>query len=240
MNDIFIFLVSILVGGVAALSGFGIGSLLTPVFAWSVGTKLAVALVVVPHFVATLARVWWLREALDRHVFLTFGLASAAGGLVGAYLHTVSSSQVLSIVFGLLLILASVGLWTGFWNRLHFGASGGLVAGVVSGVLGGLVGNQGGIRTAALLGVQVRKEAFIATGTAAALVVDLVRLPIYVHSQWEGIQVHAVSVVIACVGTLIGTWFGVHGLRRLPETWFRPALAGLLFVLGVSMLVKHL
>jgi hypothetical protein len=38
-----------LAGGIAAVSGFGIGSLLTPVLALQIGTKLAVAAVAVPH-----------------------------------------------------------------------------------------------------------------------------------------------------------------------------------------------
>lgn len=41
-------LVAVLAGGIAAMSGFGIGSLLTPIFAVHYGTKLAVAIVSVP------------------------------------------------------------------------------------------------------------------------------------------------------------------------------------------------
>jgi hypothetical protein len=41
--------VSVVAGAVASVSGFGIGSLLTPPLAVRVGTKLAVAAVSVPH-----------------------------------------------------------------------------------------------------------------------------------------------------------------------------------------------
>ena len=37
------------------------------------------------------------------------------------------------------------------------------IAGAMSGFLGGLVGNQGGIRTAAMLGFEVPRQAFVAT-----------------------------------------------------------------------------
>jgi uncharacterized membrane protein YfcA len=46
-------LVAIVAGGIAAVSGFGIGSLLTPTLAVAIGTKLAVAAIASPHFVAT-------------------------------------------------------------------------------------------------------------------------------------------------------------------------------------------
>jgi len=43
MIELGVLLVSIVAGGVAGISGFGIGSLLTPLLAVHYGTKLAVA-----------------------------------------------------------------------------------------------------------------------------------------------------------------------------------------------------
>jgi uncharacterized protein len=238
MNDGIIFLVGLLAGGVAAVSGFGIGSLLTPLFALRLDVKAAVALVSIPHFVATAYRFWLLRAHIDKRVFWTFGLTSAVGGLAGAYFHTFSGSRTLSLVFGSLLILTAIGQWTGFWSRLRFGPRLGMAAGVVSGFLGGLVGNQGGIRTAAMFGFQVPKEAFVATGTAAALVVDIVRMPIYVRSQKALLGDFIVPAIWVTLGTLLGTWIGVRWLRQIPESIFRRTIAVLLFILGVTMVFK--
>src|SRR5207249_4847166 len=96
-------LVALVAGAIAAVTGFGIGSLLTPVLALSVGTKLAVAAVAIPHFVGTAQRFWILRRHVDRRVLLGFGVASAAGGLLGALLHVWISSQALGRIFGALL-----------------------------------------------------------------------------------------------------------------------------------------
>lgn len=238
MDLVFVLFTSGLAGAIAAISGFGIGSLLTPVFAWNVGTKAAVAIVSIPHFIATAYRSWLLRAHIDRRVLLTFGLASAIGGLLGAYVHTISNSQSLALIFGILLILTAVGQLTGFWDRLRYGPKIGTLAGIVSGLLGGLVGNQGGIRTAAMFGFRVPKESFVATGTAAALVVDIVRMPFYVWSQKAVIQGMLVQTGVAVIGTVLGTWAGVRWLHRMPESIFRPIVAGLLLLLGVTMLIK--
>jgi uncharacterized membrane protein YfcA len=238
MDGLLLFLLSLLAGGVGALSGFGIGSLLTPFFAWRYGTKLAVAVVSIPHFFATAYRCWLLRAHIDRRVLWTFGLASSAGGLAGAFLHTVSESRALTYLFGGLLILAGAGQWTHFWDRLRFGPKTGVAAGIISGILGGLVGNQGGIRTASLFGFHVPKEAFIATGTAAALAVDIVRMPVYVASQWEGMQATLALSLISTAGTLIGTWAGTRWLRRIPEAVFKRVVAILLILLGLAMFLK--
>lgn len=227
-----------LAGAIAAVSGFGIGSLLTPVFAWNLGTKLAVAVVSIPHFVATAYRCWLLRTHIDRRVLLTFGLASAVGGLIGAYIHTISGSRLLTFTFGTLLMLSGLGQISGFWNRLRFGSKIGTVAGIFSGLLGGLVGNQGGIRTAAMFGFHVPKESFVATGTAAALVVDLVRMPVYVWSQKFSMQGIMPDIFVAIIGTVIGTWAGVRWLQRIPESIFRHLVAWLLLILGGFMLMK--
>src|SRR5438270_7822852 len=78
---------AVVAGAIAAVSGFGIGSILTPLLALSMGTKLAVAVVSIPHFIGTALRFVLIREHLDRRVLATFGVASAAGGLTGALLH---------------------------------------------------------------------------------------------------------------------------------------------------------
>src|SRR5437667_3080558 len=114
-----VFLVAVLAGAVASVAGFGIGSILTPLLTWQVGTKLAVAAVSIPHLAGTAVRFWRLRAHIDRRVLLTFGLASAAGGLLGALLHSYAGSPVLAVVLGLLLVFAGVMGLTGLAQRLR-------------------------------------------------------------------------------------------------------------------------
>jgi uncharacterized protein len=52
---------------------------------------------------------------------------------------------------------------------VRWGSVAAWVAGALSGALGGLVGNQGGIRSAAMLGFKVPQESLVATATAIAL-----------------------------------------------------------------------
>jgi uncharacterized protein len=138
-------------GAVASVAGFGIGSILTPLLAWRLDAKLAVAAVSLPHLAGTAVRFWRLRGHVDRRVLLSFGLASAAGGLLGALLHVYADSPVLAVVLGVLLVFAGVLGLTGLADRLPFRGPWAWVAGAASGAFGGLVGNQGGIRSAALL-----------------------------------------------------------------------------------------
>lgn len=229
--------VALVAGSIAAVVGFGIGSLLTPVLAVETGTKLAVAAIAIPHFVGTLQRFVLLRRHVDRRVLLGFGLASALGGLAGALLHAQVSSRSLAIVFGALLLLAAVAEFTGWMQRVRWGRRAGWIAGALSGAMGGLVGNQGGIRSAAMLGFDVPKESFVATATAIALLVDLARLPVYLGTQWEAILQAWPLISIATLGVVAGTALGTRVLGRLPQRHFRRVIALCLAALGIYMLV---
>ncbi len=232
-----ILFVAILAGAIAAVSGFGIGSLLTPLFALYFPLKLAVAIVSIPHLIGTAVRFQRLRAHLDRQVFIHFGLFSAAGGFIGAILSSRAKSPTLAIVFAGLLIFSGLSGLFGFSERMRFGRRAAWIAGGVSGFFGGLVGNQGGIRSAALLGFGIQRDALVATATAVALVVDGARMPVYFLTETQGVLAAWRPMLIAVAGVLIGTVWGVHILRRIPELLFRRIVSGLIIALGIYMLI---
>src|SRR5207247_2026957 len=125
-------------------------------------------------------------------------------------------SSALAVIFGLLLVFAGIGSLTGFAQRMRFsGRRSALVGGALSGLLGGLVGNQGGIRAAALLGFDVEREAFVATATAVALIVDGARIPVYLATQGADLATHWPLIVVLSIGAVVGTFAGGWALRRL-------------------------
>jgi uncharacterized membrane protein YfcA len=224
-----------LAGAIASFVGFGIGSLLTPLFAVRMGTQLAVAAVSIPHFLATALRFWRLRSHVDRRVLLSFGATSAAGGLTGALLHSYATNRALSIAFGIILLFVGASEMTGFARKMRFHGPVAWIAGAASGLFGGLVGNQGGIRSAALLGFDVDKQAFVATATAIGLIVDGARMPVYFVTQLHSLVHVWPLIVLASAGTLVGTVGGVRVLGRIPESAFRRIVAALLLALGAYM-----
>ena len=227
--------VALISAGIAAVTGFGVGSLLTPTLAVVTGTKLAVAAISLPHLVATAQRFWMLRKHVDRHVLWSFGITSAIGGLAGALIHTRVSSRALTLVFGIVVAVAGVSELTGWMRRVRWGRRSAWAAGAISGALGGMVGNQGGIRTAALLGFDVPKQSFVATATAIGLFVDGARMPIYLATQHREILSIWPLVLTATVAVAIGTAVGTRVLGNVPEQSFRRVVAVLLIALGTYM-----
>ena len=236
-HTVLLTLAGIVARAIAAISGFGIGSILTPLLAAWVGTKLAVALVSIPHFIGTALRFAVIRQHVNRSVLWSFGITSAAGGLIGAVLHVWLRSVVLGYVLGVLLVFAGITGVTGLASRLRFGRRTAWVAGALSGMFGGLVGNQGGIRSAALLGFDLKRDEFVATATAIALLVDVFRMPVYAVSQFGQMATQWPIMAVATVGVVIGTLSGKWMLSRIPQSVFRLMVACIVLALGIWMLV---
>jgi uncharacterized membrane protein YfcA len=177
------------------------------------------------------------RREVDWRIVRSFGFTSAAGGLTGALLNTWATSRALELVFGSLLIVAGASQVTGYAKRWRLHGTLAWLGGALSGLFGGLVGNQGGIRTAAMLGFNVDKRQFVATTTAVALLVDLARVPIYVAVETAALGRLWQTVAIATIGVVIGTLFGEKLLARVAEQKFRVVVGALLLLLGIPFVI---
>jgi uncharacterized membrane protein YfcA len=236
--ELLIFVVALISGATAAVVGFGIGSMLTPLLATSFGMSAAVAAVTIPHAVATAVRCWRLRQSIDRDVLLRFGVLSAAGGLAGALAYSRLGSAALSRVLGGLLLLTAAAQLSGLAERWH---PRGLLVGMLgftSGFFGGIAGNQGGLRSAALTSFRLSAAALVATGTATGLMVDAARTPVYLWSSGPVVLSLWRPIAIATTGVLAGTFLGERILFGLSPATFRRVLGAAVGVLGVWLLTR--
>jgi uncharacterized membrane protein YfcA len=92
--------------------------------------------------------------------------------------------------------------------------------------------------SAATLGFDVPKHAFVATATAVSLIVDGARLPAYLATQGQEVAALCPFLLAATAGAVIGTLAGERMLRRMPEPVYRRLVAGLVLALGVFMLFR--
>jgi uncharacterized protein len=235
---VLVFVAGIVSGATAAIAGFGIGSILTPLLISRLGGSLAVAAVSIPHAIATAVRCWRLRRSISWPVVRSFGVLSAAGGLVGALLYARVGSRAIEITLGVLLVATSIAAlsdWTRKWKP------NGIVAqtlGFLSGLFGGIAGNQGGLRAAALLTFALKPAEFVATSTAVGLAIDAARMPIYVWRAGPELLTVLTPIGVATAGVLIGTLFGERLLFGLSPERFRRVVGILIGVLGVWLILK--
>jgi uncharacterized membrane protein YfcA len=234
--DAVLLALAIVAGATAAVAGFGIGSLLTPLLAASFGTPAAVAVVAVPHAVATGIRGWRLRRHIDWPVLARFGVPSALGGLAGAALYAGLGGGALTRVLGALLVVTAIGGLTGVMSKLRPRGAAVWALGLLSGTFGGVVGNQGGLRSGALMAFRLAPTAFIATATATGLIVDAARTPIYIWRSGGTMASLWWPMAVATVGVVIGTLTGERLLFGLSPVRFRQVVSVLIGALGLWLL----
>ncbi len=233
----FVSIIAFVAGATASVVGFGIGSLLTPLIAVRYGTDVAVAVVALPHLGGGLLRGWLLRRSIDRRVVVRFGILSAIGGLVGALVFARLSPSVLTRILGLLLLLtASAGIsrWSERWTPRGILP---WVFGALSGFFGGVVGNQGGLRAAALSTFGLAPAAFVATSTFIGVIVDVVRVPVYLDRGWAGVAALWPLVTAGILGVIAGTLVGDRILLGLSPRHFRTMVSSAIGLLGLWFLL---
>lgn len=214
--------VALLASFLTLISGFGLGTIMLPVFALFFDLPLAVALTAVVHLLNNIFKTGILWGNIHFKTFLLFGVPGILGAFLGAKSLNYLSERViftagkldagvnlLNVVIGVLMILFA--LTELFPNHKMFRLKGDnlVFGGVLSGFFGGLSGHQGALRSIFLLKTQLTKNQFIATGVAIALLVDLIRIPVYlqnfdVNSLYNQLPLLSTSVFAAFAGAFIG------------------------------------
>ncbi|MBU2539500.1 MAG: TSUP family transporter, partial [Proteobacteria bacterium] len=195
MSYLIICTVALAVSGLTLFSGFGLGTLLMPVFALFFPVEVAVAATAMVHLANNLFKATLFGRQADYNVVIRFALPAALAAMLGALLLNRLSSMApiasyslgtrlftitwLKTSIGMLIMAFSVAeLWPGL-KKLSFPPRFIPLGGIVSGFFGGLSGHQGALRTAFLLRAGLSKEALIGTMILSAIVVDISRMLIY-------------------------------------------------------------
>src|ERR1700741_5268016 len=85
MEYIIICVVSFIGSGLTLFSGFGLGTLLTPVFALFFPIELAISMTAIVHFLNNIFKLSLLGKHANKSVVLKFGIPSLLAAFIGAY-----------------------------------------------------------------------------------------------------------------------------------------------------------
>lgn len=206
-------------------SGFGLGTILVPVFAIFFPIDLSIVLTAIVHFLNNIFKLLLVGKNANQKIVVKFGIPALFAAIAGAYLlnFLTDINPVYSYVVGdktfyitpvkllIAFLLFTFSLLEIFPKLINFEFNAKLIpwGGVLSGFFGGLSGHQGALRTAFLSKAGLTKEAFIATGVTVAVLVDVSRLTIYAGKILDnsntidyGLMVSATSCAFA--GAFIG------------------------------------
>src|SRR3972149_7392882 len=172
-----------LAAALTLMTGFGLGTILTPVFLLFYDVKVAILIVAIVHFLNNLLKFSLFSRHLNTDILKRFGVLAITGAFTGAFLQGWMNSGAVKVLLGISLIFLGLKEASGFGEKVRLPKKIDFIGGFLSGLLGGLVGNQGAIRSAYLLNYNIPKETFIATATIIASVVDITRIPLYIFNS---------------------------------------------------------
>ena len=257
MELLVIGLAACLVSGLTLFSGFGLGTVLTPVFALFFPVTLAVAATAVVHFANNLFKFGLMARLADWRVVVRFSLPAALTAFIGAGLlswfdhlpvlfrYAVGGDThditVVKAVIGALIIAFSLLELSPRFQALAFPPRYLLWGGLLSGFFGGLSGNQGAFRSAFLIKAGLSKEAFVATGAVSAVIVDAVRLGVYgvafLAEHFARSQELMAPVAVGMAFAFLGALLGKRLLRQITLRTVQLVVAAMMLLVGAGLVV---
>ncbi len=252
METIIISIAAFLVAILTFFSGFGLGTILTPVFMLFFPVEIAIALTGIVHFFNNLFKLFLVGGNADRDVLLRFGIPAVIAASIGSWLLlSISDSQPLFsyhafgkhfdvypvkfIISVLLILFASIDLIP-YFNKLQFSKDKLPIGGALSGFFGGLSGNQGALRSAFLIKAGLSKESFIATAVVVSTFVDFTRLSIYATKFTKsGLYDNLTLVICATVSGIAGAYLGNKLLKKVTLRFLQVTVAVMLIIISVAL-----
>ena len=240
-------------------SGFGLGTILLPVFAIYYPMPIAVLLTAIVHFSNNMFKIGLVYKNINWKLVLKFGLPSMVAALIGAYVlkHLFTNPILLftygigslsysitlfNLIIGILIIIFSLFEVIPILKNLSFKSNKIILGGLLSGFFGGLSGHQGALRSAFLVRLGLAKEMFVATGTAIACLVDISRMSVYAFTLDFTHAITQYNILLVSVGfAVIGAFIGNKLLKKTTISflkWFVTMfmmIIGLLILLGVMI-----
>ncbi len=240
------FLVSVL----TFFSGFGLATILTPIFMIFFPVELAIALTGVVHFLNNVFKIFLVGGKAHRPTLIRFGIPAVAAAFAGAWvlLHIPDSTPLFTysllgktmevypvkFIISILLII-----FVGFdtipsLKRIQFGKEKLPLGGALSGFFGGLSGHQGALRSAFLIKAGLSKEAFIGTAVVVSAFVDFTRLGVYsTRLAGSGLTENWTLMVSATGSAVAGAYLGHRLLKKVTLNSIQLIIA--IMLTGVSI-----
>lgn len=252
MDYLIICLLAFIGSALTLFSGFGLGTILVPVFALYFPIQHAIALTAIVHFLNNIFKLSLLGKHANKEVILLFGIPSFFAAFVGAYLlslitkaEPIFSYSLYSNTYSILPLKLVIGLLLIFFSLLdviprlaaiQFEKKYLAVGGLLSGFFGGLSGNQGALRSAFLIRANLSKEAFIASGVVIACFIDISRLSVY-SSQILNIEngINYTLLITATLSAFVGTYFGNKLVKKITIKTLQLIVAFAIILFGILM-----
>jgi len=253
MEILIIAIVAFLAALLTFFSGFGLGTILTPVMLIFFPPEIAISLTGIVHFCNNIFKLSIIGKQFNKEVLIKFGIPAVLFAFVGSYsLFFISDNTLFShslfinetdvsylqFVIAIILIFFALIDLIPFFKKLKFNKSILPLGGVLSGFFGGLTGNQGALRSAFLIKMDLDKTVFIATTVVISFFVDLTRIGVYISKIKDfEISNYVVLGLAATLSAIIGSYIGFKSLKKITLNYIRNLVAVMILLIAFLLLL---
>lgn len=252
MEYIVIPLTALLASGLTLFSGFGLGTLLLPVFAIFFPVDIAIALTAIVHLLNNIFKLFLVAKHANKKVILKFGLTAILGAFAGAELLSLLSGiqpllqydlfnkvyriELIKLTIAILILIFVLLEFSKRFEHLSFNKKYLPAGGLISGFFGGLSGHQGALRSAFLIKLNLTKETFIASGVVIACMIDFTRLSVYSSQLLEvNLNQNLFLIIISVLAAFAGAYAGNKLLKKITYTSVKIIVAVMLIVISIGL-----
>lgn len=235
-----IFIIAPFLGALATFfTGFGLNTILVPVFMISCDAPIAVLMAGIVHLCNNILKVALTSRSINWHLFRNFGLPAILFAFVGAFLlnmvNELTTIRLESIFGAILMFFALLEFFN--WKLPVKGPWAMRVGGVLSGFFGGFSGHQGALRALFLSKLKMEPLVFVATTAIISLLIDLTRVSVYFTGSWYE-NYFPTSMMLICVpSALAGTLVGRKYIQKINHAKMSTIVGVALFAMGLAMLL---
>jgi uncharacterized protein len=252
MEYVLVILVSLFASGLTFFSGFGLGTILLPVFALFFPLQIAISATAIVHLLNNLFKLLLTYSSSNTQIVLRFGIPALIAAFAGAYCLSLLSqlnnlwdyewlgrvfqvSPVKLVIAVLILFFSLMEILPGL-RHLEFDKKYLPLGGLLSGFFGGLSGNQGALRSAFLIRAGLSKEAFIASGVVIACMIDVSRLSVYSGNfQTLNDQRTILLMVSATLSAFTGAYLGNKLIKKITLKSLQTLVTGFLVIFSLLL-----
>ena len=252
MEIIIISIVAFLTAILTFFSGFGLGTILTPVMMIFFPVEVAIALTGIVHFSNNIFKLFLVGKKFDKQVLIRFGIPAVIFAFIGAFLllkipnqasiynYSIlgKSFQIFSIklIVAILMMFFAIIDLIPFFNNLQFDKNKLPLGGVLSGFFGGLTGAQGALRRAFLIRSGMSKEVFVATTVFISSFVDVTRLSVYsTNISKINLNENLNLIICATLAAISGAFIGNKLLKKVTLAFLQKTVAIMLVLISLAL-----
>ncbi len=219
-------------------TGFGLNTILVPVFMIYFDAPIAVLMAGIVHLCNNILKVALTARSIDWLLFRNFGIPAIFFALLGALLlkqlNTTTSSQ-LKPIFGAIFILFAL-LEFFNWKLPLKGSWAMRIGGIMSGFFGGFSGHQGALRALFLSKLKLEPLVFVATTALISLFVDLTRVSVYFSGNWFNSYYPTYFYFMGIPAALLGTLVGRRNIQKINHRKMSAIVGIGLLGMGISLI----